>query len=164
MAAIVENEKKNLDEIDVSIICILSRNANITATELSERIRLSIPATNKRISKLIASGIIDQYTVILNPEKIGKPLLAFIFIVMERLTYLDNLMEYVQQDQDVLECYAIAGEFDYILKVRAKNMMNLEKKIISIKEVKGVMKTNTIISLYQHKFFPTVLPDRPPEE
>lgn len=151
--------KKSLDEIDLKVLKLLSENANMTATDIAARIGLSIPAANKRISKLTVSGIISQYTIIVDAEKIGKPLLAFILVVLERLTYFDKLMECVQRDQDVLECFATTGEFDYIVKVRAKNMSDLEKKIIAIKEVKGIVKTNTMISLDSHKYLPSVLPD-----
>ena len=148
-----------LDDIDAKILEMLAENSHITATDLAPLIGLSVPATNKRINKLSAANIIERFTVCVSPEEVGKPLLAFINIVLERLTYVDDLLRVLNTDKDILECFAVAGEFDYIVKVRAKNMLDLENKILSIKEIEGVTKTNTIISLYTHKYLPTILPD-----
>lgn len=147
-----------MDEIDVKIIDLLIENANMTATEISLSVKLSIPAVNKRISKLVKSGVIDRYTIIINPDKIGKPVLAFSFIVLENPSYIDELLKFIASEKDILECYALAGEFDYILKIRAKDLLGLEDMILRIKGVKGIAKTNTIISLFNHKSIPSVLP------
>ncbi len=148
-----------MDAIDSKLITLLSENANMTATEMSSIIGLSVPAINKRISRMVEAGIISRYTVMIDPDTIGKSLLAFMSVILERLSYIDHLMRCVNDDQDILECFAVAGEFDYILKIRAKNMLNLENKICKIKEVQGVVKTNTTIVLYTHKSMPSVLPD-----
>jgi DNA-binding Lrp family transcriptional regulator len=104
-------------------------------------------------------NVIERFTVSLNPELIGKPMLAFMFVILEHFTYMDELMKVVTADKDMLECYAIAGEFDYILKIRARDMSDLENKIVKVKAIKGVRKTNTIISLLTHKYRLTALPD-----
>ena len=73
-------------------------------------------------------------------------------------------MEYAKKEQDVLECYSVTGEYDYLLKICAKDIESLEEKILCIKNNKGVMKSHTMISLMEHKFAPTVLPDMDEEE
>ncbi|MEG1548512.1 MAG: Lrp/AsnC family transcriptional regulator [Clostridia bacterium] len=155
------SEKKILDDIDSKIIELLSENANMTATEISGKVGLSVPAANKRINKLLDCGIIEKYTIILDADKIGKPMMAFISVILDRLSYMDGLMKYVKSERDVLECFAVAGDYDYIIKIRAKNMLDLENKIIRIKEIKGVAKTNTTIVLYTYKNISSVLPDLP---
>lgn len=148
-----------MDAIDSKLIRLLSANANVTGSELAGVIGLSIPAVNKRIAKMVESGLIDRYTVIMNPNSAGKPLMAMMLVVLERLSNLSYLMECINGDQDILECYAVAGEYDYILKICAKDMMDLEEKICKIKEVRGVVKTNSIMVLCTHKQLPSVLPD-----
>lgn len=148
-----------MDEIDNKILKILAQRSNMTMTDIAGHINLSVPATAKRINKLSENKIIEHYSLVINPNAVGKPMLAHIFIVLERLTYVNEFMRLVNSDKDILECFAIAGEFDYILKVCAKNMLDLEQKIIKLKEVKGVRKTNTIIVLYTHKYLHTILPD-----
>ena len=152
-------EQKIMGEIDIRIIRILSENANVTATEISEKINLSIPAVNKRIAKLVNSGVISRFMVIIDPYMVGKPMLAFIFIILESLSHFDELMECIDADPDFLECYATTGEFDYIVKARSKDTLDLEKKLLKLKGVDGVVRTNTTISLFTHKYLPSVLPD-----
>ena len=72
---------------------------------------------------------------------------------------IKSLLEYANNEPDVLECYSITGEYDYMLKICAKDIKSLEDKILSIKNKKGVMKSHTMISLMEHKFSPTVLPN-----
>ncbi len=69
------------------------------------------------------------------------------------------LLDYADNDPDVLECYSVTGEYDYMLKICTKDIESLEKKILCIKNNKAVIKSHTIISLMEHKFSPTVLPD-----
>ena len=72
---------------------------------------------------------------------------------------IKSLLDYAASDKDVLECYSITGEYDYVLKICAKDIEALEEKILAIKRKKGVMRSHTMISLMEHKFAPTVLPD-----
>jgi len=156
--AIFEN-KQIYDEIDVSLINLLSEDASMTGTELAEKIGLSIPATNKRIMKLVESGVIRKRTIIVDPEKVGKPLLAFVQVILENINYINELEEGLERDPDFLECYATTGEYDYLIKVRAKGIDDFENKLVGIKRIKGVVKTNTMFSLCIHKEMASVLPD-----
>lgn len=148
-----------MDDIDRKILSILSENANATATEIMAQVNLSIPAVNKRIYKLRQSGMIRQFTVILDPEKAGKPIQAFILVVLHQPSGAAKLTEYIQSDPDILECYAVTGEYDYILKVCAKDVTHLEKKLNLLKQQKGVAKSYTMLSLMEHKFRAAILPD-----
>lgn len=148
-----------MDEIDSKILHILSENANATATEMMAQINLSIPAINKRISKLRQSGMIRQFTILVDPEKVGKPIQAFILVVLQHPSCATALAEYIQSDPDILECYAVTGEYDYIIKVCAADVEQLEKKLLLLKHQKGVAKSHTMLSLMEHKFRPCILPD-----
>lgn len=148
-----------MDITDKKILEILSKNSNATATEISNSVNLSIPAVNKRILRLQKSGIINFFTIVTNPKKLGKTITAFVFIVMRYGDYIESLLKYANSDPDILECYSITGEYDYLLKICAKDIESLEEKILHIKNNKGVMKSHTMISLMEHKCVPTVLPD-----
>ncbi|MBQ7959606.1 MAG: Lrp/AsnC family transcriptional regulator [Clostridia bacterium] len=148
-----------MDKTDKKILKILSENANTSATEISNSVNLSIPAVNKRILRMQKDGIIDFFTIVTNPKMLGKTITAFVFIVMQYGDSIKSLLEYVNSDPDVLECYSITGEYDYILKICAKDIESLEEKILRIKNNKGVMKSHTMISLMEHKFSPAILPD-----
>ncbi len=149
----------NVDITDKKILKILSQNANTTATEIGSLVNLSVPAVNKRILRMQKDGIINFFTIVTNPKTLDKTITAFVFIVMQYGDSIKTLLEYADNEQDVLECYSVTGEYDYMLKICAKDIETLENKILSIKKHKGVMKSHTMISLMEHKFSPTILPD-----
>jgi len=148
-----------MDEIDKKLIRILSENANATATEMMNQVNLSIPAINKRVQKLRQSGVIRQFTVLLDPEKIGRPIQAFIMVVLQQSIHVDRFLEYIHADPDILECYAVTGEYDYMLKVCACDMKMLEEKLSNLKRLSGVLKSHTMLSLMEHKHKISILPD-----
>ncbi len=147
-----------MDIIDKKILKILSKDANTTATEISNLVNLSVPAVNKRIFRMQKEGIIDYFTIVTNPKMLDKTITAFVFIVMQYGDSIKSLLEYSENEPDVLECYSITGEYDYILKICAKDIEALENKILNIKNLKGVIKSHTMISLMENKCVPTVLP------
>lgn len=148
-----------MDDIDRKILRILSDNSSATATEMMSKVNLSIPAINKRIQKLCGSGVIKQFTILVDPKKMGRSILAFILIVIQHGSHVDNLMEYIQNDPDILECYAVTGEYDYLLKVCASDVEMLEEKLTHLKRQSGVIKSHTLLSLMEHKYQVSILPD-----
>ncbi len=152
------NVDKIMDELDLKIIRILSDNADVTATEIKKQINLSIPAINKRIQNLKQSGVINNFTIVTNGKKAGKPVTAYIFAILESSEYMDSLLEYVSTDDDILECATITGEYDCLLKICAKNIEELDQKLGFLKKHKGIAKTNTMLSLTSHKYTATIMP------
>ena len=148
-----------MDVIDNKILKILSENADTSATEIGKAVNLSVPAVNKRIQRLKNEGVIERFTIITDSKKLNKTITAFVFIVMQYGDSIKSLLEYADSEQDILECYSVTGEYDYMLKICANDIESLEDKILCIKNNKGVMKSHTMISLMEHKFVPTVLPD-----
>ena len=140
-----------MDQIDKHILKILATDAGTQTLEISRAVNLSIPATNKRIAKMKKDGVILANTVLTDGEKVGKPVLAFIFVVLQYAEGVNSFLEFVQKDPDILECYAISGGYDYILKVCAEDIKKLEQKLLCIKGQKGVVKSQTMISLMEHK-------------
>ena len=153
-----------MDEIDGKILRILSEKADTTATEMTAMVNLSIPAINKRISKLRQSGLIRQFTILVDPDKVGKPIQAFILVVLQQPSGATKLTEYIKSDPDILECYAVTGEYDYIIKVCARDVGQLEEKLNLLKQQKGVAKSYTMLSLMEHKYRACILPDVQKEE
>lgn len=147
-----------MDIIDKKILKILSEDANTTATEIGSLVNLSIPAINKRIAKLKKEKVIRSFTITTDPKQVSKPIIAFILIVMRFNDGIDAFLDQLCDDVDVLECYAITGEYDYIIKVCAQNVEELEDKLLYLKRQKGVLKSHTMLSLMEHKFSPSVLP------
>lgn len=148
-----------MDEIDKKLLRILSQNSSATATEMMSQVNLSIPAINKRIQKLRQSGVIRQFTILVDAEKVGRPIQAFILVVLQQDRNLDCFMKYIHTDPDILECYAVTGEYDYLLKVCASDMEMLEEKLSHLKRQSGVVKSHTLLSLMEHKHQISILPN-----
>ena len=146
-----------MDKIDIKILDELSKNADITATDLSQKLHFSVPAVNKRIRAMKNSGIIKNFTIITDSKKVGKPIVAFILIVLKSIEHTKVFFEYVENDPDILECYAITGEYDCLIKVCATSVEALDQKLAILKTHNGVMKSCTMLSLTTHKYAPTFL-------
>ncbi|MCX7922658.1 MAG: Lrp/AsnC family transcriptional regulator [Clostridia bacterium] len=148
-----------MDVIDVKILKLLQKNARITASEISGEINLSVPAVSDRIRKLESSGIIQQYTAIINSRKLEKDLTAIMFVSLERPKYTERFLEFVNGEMEILECHYLAGDYDYALKIVTENTFTLESLLNRIKSVQGVQKTKTIVVLSTVKNNYSVCPE-----
>ena len=153
-----------MDCIDKKILKILSEDSSTTATELATMVNLSIPAVNKRIQKMKQTGVIRRFTLQINPEAVGKPISAYMLLVLQQGAKMETLMEYIQSDPDVLECNGVTGEYDYLLRICASNVAALQKKINRLKKHGGVVKSHTLLCLSEHKNSASVMPDAEEEE
>lgn len=148
-----------MDSVDIKIIKILQQNSRITASEISSRINLSIPAVSDRLKKLDLSGIIEKYTVILNSKKLNKHLMVIMFISLQSPKYTDAFIEIIQNDNEIVECHYLAGDYDYSLKIITESTESLEKILNRIKGISGVQKTKTTVLLSTIKNNYSVMPN-----
>ena len=84
-----------MDEIDAKILKLLSKNADVTASEIGGMVNLSVPAVNKRIQKLKKDGMIRRYTVLTNGKQVGKPIMAFVLLVVQAGRQGEPFLDYV---------------------------------------------------------------------
>lgn len=136
-----------MDGIDVKIVNCLIANSRINASEIAEKVGLSVSAIIERIKKLENSGIIKKYTVILDYALLGKDVSALIMVSLEHPKFNDSFVEAMMAHDQITECHYIAGDFDYLLKVATFNTQRLERVLNDIKAVQGVSKTKTMIVL-----------------
>lgn len=137
-----------MDLIDLHIINLLKENSRMTVSQISKIVNLSIPAVAERIRKLEQSGVIEQYTIKINKEKMNYKLLAFIFVNIDKTEHIENFRKSVIEYDCVLECHHLAGEYDYLLKIISQDTKGLENFISnSLKRITGILKTNTVIVL-----------------
>lgn len=137
-----------MDQIDLNIIDVLKENSRATTAEISRKVSLSIPAVAERMRKMEQAGIIEKYTIKINREKFGCKLLAFLFISIDKTENVENFRKSIIQYNCVLECHHIAGEYDYLLKILVEDTKSLEYFLTNtLKKIKGVMKSNTVIAL-----------------
>jgi len=147
-----------IDSIDVKILEILQENARVSISELSKRVNLSLSAISERLKKLETSGVILQYTTILNPEILNKPLSVIMMICLENPSKPEEFLKFVNENPDILECDYIAGEYDYAIKVVTANTLELEHIMNRIKGVSSIKRTQTNVVLRTQKQLHSISP------
>jgi Lrp/AsnC family leucine-responsive transcriptional regulator len=114
----------NLDAIDKKILAYLQQDSKQTNKELSNKLDMSITAVYERIKKLENNGVIDKYVALIDHEKIEKAFVAFchIKLVQHSQEYVTKFEREVKKIEEIVECYHISGDYDYLLKVHVKDM------------------------------------------
>ncbi|MGE4485016.1 MAG: Lrp/AsnC family transcriptional regulator [Oscillospiraceae bacterium] len=143
-----------MDSTDIKILRLLQNNARVTASEIAGIISLSVPACAERLKKLESSGVIKQYTAIIDPAYLKKSITAVMSISLERPRYAEKFIEAINSEEDILECHYLTGDFDYLLKIITHDTVTLEKLLTRIKSVQGVQKTRTsvVLSTLKNKY------------
>jgi len=135
-----------LDKTNKKILAELQQDGRISNLELASRVNLSAAACLERVRKLQEAGYILGYTARLNPELLDVALLVFIEVVLDRTTpdVFDEFKRAVHKVPEVLECHMVAGGFDYLIKVRVKDMAAYRTFLgKSLLQLKGVRETHT---------------------
>ncbi len=113
-----------LDKIDQKLLMLLQQDSKQTTKELSLLLNLSVTAVYERIKKLEREGIIKKYVALLDRNKINKSFVVFCHIKLIQHTkeYLTEFEHEVTQLKEVLECFHVSGDYDYILKICVNSM------------------------------------------
>ncbi len=147
-----------MDKIDYEILACLKENARENATNIGAKINLSTSAVIERIKKFEASGLIKKYTIVVDQQALGGGQIAFISIRLEHPKYYEKFVELINLHNSVAECYYIAGDFDFILKVITKTGEKLEDILNYVKSIEGVSLTRTTVVLSENKNEVCLLP------
>jgi Lrp/AsnC family transcriptional regulator, leucine-responsive regulatory protein len=113
-----------LDGKDKAILKILQQNAKATITEISQKVHLSSSPIFDRIKRMEQSGVIKQYVTLVNSSKVNRGLMAICYVSLKEhnknagTKFIKSILEM----PEVIECYSISGEFDFMLKVVGQNM------------------------------------------
>ena len=123
------SQESGLDELDVAILRELQSDGRISNVELARHINLSPPATHSRTKRLEEQGFIRQYVALLDMEKVGYDMLCFVSVSLQlhKLEELDSFRAIMSELPEVLGCYHVTGEFDYLLKVVVRNRQDLRE-------------------------------------
>ncbi|MGB0897296.1 MAG: Lrp/AsnC family transcriptional regulator [Flavobacteriaceae bacterium] len=114
----------NLDVIDKRIVALLQEDAKQTTKEISNKTDLSVTAVYERIKRLERHGIIKKYVALVDKNKVEKNFMVLCRIKLEKhsKTYLTTFEKEVKKIDEVLECFNITGDYDYLLKILVKDM------------------------------------------
>ncbi|MCC8952795.1 Lrp/AsnC family transcriptional regulator [Bradyrhizobium sp. Pear77] len=149
-----------LDRIDIKILNELQQNASLTNVELASRVNLSPSPCLVRVRTLEKLGVIDRRIAVLDPAVLGIGVTAFIQVKLERQVQLslENFTRSIDRLSQVMECYLMTGDSDYLLRVMVSDIAALEDLIVNkLSRIQGVtsIRSNLALKRISHK---TVLP------
>ncbi|MBS0613720.1 MAG: Lrp/AsnC family transcriptional regulator [Proteobacteria bacterium] len=118
-----------LDTFDHAIVRALQSDGRTTNAALAEKVNLSESATLRRLRALEQSGLIEGYTAVINQQKAGCPVNVFVNITLERQeqAQLREFEQAVRKVPEVMECYLMSGEYDYLLRVVLADTADFER-------------------------------------
>jgi Lrp/AsnC family leucine-responsive transcriptional regulator len=130
------NELQALDKLDKAILRRLQQNGRETYDVMGEKVGLSPSAVLRRVKRLEEAGVIDRYVALVNPEAVGLGLTAYLNVRLEKHTEshkrnpMDLFRASVQTWPEVVECAALTGEMDYLLRVVVQDMRHYSRFIM----------------------------------
>lgn len=136
-----------IDEIDIRLLELLQEHGRTSQHDLAQAVGLSSPAVAERLRKLEERGIIRQFTVIVDPKRLGRDVTAFIAVGMAGSPHYAEFRRRVDDHPEVLECHSITGQGSHLLKIRTDSTSTLEALLAEIQAWPGVQWTTTSIVL-----------------
>jgi Lrp/AsnC family transcriptional regulator, leucine-responsive regulatory protein len=133
-----------LDERDTEIVAALQHDARATYADIGARVGLSASSVHDRVRKLEAAGVITAYRAVVRPDAVGLFVTALISVTPLDPQQPDDLPERFAELPEVEDCLSVAGEANYILKVRTRSTGDLEELIRRLREKAGVATRTTI--------------------
>ena len=134
-----------VEEINRTIISLLARDGRMSFTELAKRTGLSVSAAQQRVRRLERRGVIKGYAAIIDPEDAGLPLTAFVSIKPFDPAAPDDVPQRLAHLTAIEACHSVAGEENYILKVRVASPTALEELLQQLRTLGGVSTRTTIV-------------------
>ena len=118
-----------LDDTDRRLLRVLQDDGRISNADLALRCNLSASACSDRVRRLRDDGVITGFSAILNPALVGRGVLIFVEVVLDRTTpeVFESFALAARKAPDVLECHMVAGGFDYLIKARVADMAEYRK-------------------------------------
>lgn len=155
--------RRRHDEIDLKILRVLQDEARITNVELAARVHLSPSPCLARVRALEAEGVIMRHVTLLDPRKIGLGVSVFVQITLERQVEraLEQFERAIIDYDEVMECYLMTGDADYLIRIVVPDVETLERFIVQqLTKLSGVANIRSSFALKQVKY-KTALPLSP---
>lgn len=149
-----------LDNIDLQILKILQQSSKITNLELSKKIGLSPAPTLERVKKLEQNEIIQSYHALVDPQSIGLSVKTFVLVSLawQKENALNQFMEKIRAIKEIVECYIITGEADFLIKIICKDIPTYEqllfKTLSQIEEIERLKTLMTLSTVKDSKLLP----------
>lgn len=141
-----------LDAIDRNILDVLQQDARISNVELSEKVNLSPSPCLRRVRRLESEGTIRSYVTLLDPAEVGLPVSVFVQVSLERQVddALENFERAIVARPEVMECYLMTGDSDYLLRVVAPDLEAFQRFLLDhLTRIPGVASIKSSFALKQ---------------
>ena len=127
------NNNENLDDTDRKILRILQRNSDLTVKELAAKLHLSTSPTFERQKRLERDGYIERYMAVVNPHKVGNGIMVLCNIRLKQHSQelIQEFMDVVQNLEEITECYNTSGDYDFLIKVYARDMKSYQQFMLN---------------------------------
>jgi Lrp/AsnC family transcriptional regulator, leucine-responsive regulatory protein len=155
-----------LDAIDLKILAALQEDARLPNVDLSEKAGLSPSPCLRRVRELEERGVIRRYVTLVDPGAIGLPVSVFVSVTLERQVEeaLEQFEKAIFQRPEVMECYLMTGDADYLLRVVTADLAAYERFLKDhLTRIRGVASIKSSFALKQVKYS-TALPLRLPAD
>ncbi|GAB4018134.1 Lrp/AsnC family transcriptional regulator [Spirosoma migulaei] len=142
-----------LDDTDLRLLTLLQQNAKLTIKELAEQLGMTTTPIFERIKRMERDGVIAGYVALVDPEKVGRPMVVFCNVSMPDYTpdNISGFEESIRQMPDVLEAYHLAGTIDYQLKVLVQDIKEYTLFLQQVATLPMVRVHSSAIALYTVK-------------
>ncbi|HHO55549.1 MAG TPA: Lrp/AsnC family transcriptional regulator [Trueperaceae bacterium] len=154
------SNKQALDAKDIAILEIIQENATISNKELAELLKMSPSATHSRVQNLKERGYIEKTLTVLNRELLGFDMLCLIHISLQthNIKQIEEFYSKIVGLNQVLECYHVSGQFDYVLKVAMRNRRELRTFVLEQLTPISYIATVQTSLIFEELKFTTSLP------
>lgn len=138
-----------LDRFDKAILQALQLDGRVSNAALAERLSLSESACLRRVRALEESGLVEGYTALLNQQKAGCPVNVFVNITLDRQdeTDLRRFEEAVRKIPEVMECYLMTGDSDYLLRIVVPDLEAYERFVMDFTKIAGIAQIRSSFAL-----------------
>lgn len=130
-----------MDSIDKKILMLLQQDAKLNTKEIAEKVGLSVSPTFERIKKLEQKEYIKKYVALLDPTKVGKSISVYcqVTLAVHSRELIDDFKQHILALPEIMGCYHVSGNYDFLLKVAVNDMNEYQKFVIDkLSVIKGI--------------------------
>ena len=135
------------DDVDGRILSALGHDSRRSYADVAAEVGLSTAAVHERVKKMVERGVIERFSLRIDPDRVGLRLTAFVAIRNDGGTRCREVAPLLSAMPEVLELHSVAGEYDFLAKIRTTHARALEEVLYKIKAIPGVARTTSTVVL-----------------
>ena len=136
-----------LDDMDARILTALSGDSRRSYADVATEVGLSTAAVHERVKKMVERGVIERFSLRVDPDRVGLRFTAFVAIRNDGGVHCREVAPRLRELPEVLELHSVAGEYDFLAKSRTTHARALEDVLYQIKAIPGVARTTSTVVL-----------------